>query len=67
MRFFARLIVNDVVEGAAVAIGILRPELQLGFGFITGRRGEDGGFEIPYLVVFIDDEVAVSITDGFTS
>ena len=67
LRLLPGLIADHALQHAAIRIGMLRPQLQLGFGFIRGWRREHGRFEVAHLVVLIDDQVAVCVANGFSA
>ena len=66
-RLFTRRIGNRVLHQSAVGVRIARPQFELPFGFFHVWRGEDGWLEIADLAMFVDDEIAVRVADGFSA
>ena len=63
---FAGLIGNDLFQHAAVLVGMARPQFELRLGFFRPGRGEHRRFKVTNLPVVIRDQVAVSVTNGFS-
>src|SRR5438105_2266191 len=65
--FFPRLIANYIFQHPSIRVRVTGPEPKLFFSLFSRGGCQHCRFEIPHLIILVDNQVAIRIADRFAA